>query len=104
MSHARTCVEQILLAHGTPAVNELFPMRIGLNVTEQIENDLAMHIEGIPRLHNAIEACADVADIGSRDLFQKILLADENDVDFLEAELHMIQEVGIDNYFAVQAH
>ena len=104
MNHAQICVERILVAHGTPAVDELFPMRVGLTVRQQIENDLAMHVQGIPRLHNAIQACAELEEIGSREVFQKILLTDENDVDFLEAELHMIREIGIDNYLAEQVH
>jgi bacterioferritin len=104
MNHAQSCLELILASNGTPAIDELFPMRVGLTVRQQIENDLAMHIQGIPRLHNAIQACAELDDTGSREVLQKILLTDESDVDLLEAELHTIREIGIDDYLAAQVH
>ena len=102
MGRAQWCVDHILLGHGRPAVNELCPIRLGITAKEQIENDLATHTECIPRLHHAMEACA--GDAAARELFHRILLAREDDVDSLEAELHTIREVGIDDYLAAQVH
>lgn len=102
MQHAEALMERILYLDGTPTMHELFPLRIGKSVKEQIENDLALEYEAVPRLNDAIKAAVEVGDNGSRDLFQKILNDEEHHVDFLEAQLQQIQEVGIQNYLAQQ--
>ena len=78
------------------------PLRIGANVRLQLENDLIMECEAIPRLNKAINAAVAVGDNGSRELFEKILIDEEQHVDYLEARLHMIQEIGFENYLAQQ--
>lgn len=104
MKHAEACIERILYLDGTPTMNELFPLRIGRTVKEQIENDLAVELEAVPRLNNAIQVAQEAGDNGSRDLFQRILVDEEHHVDWLEAQLYMIQEIGLDNYLAQQIH
>ncbi|HUS05135.1 MAG TPA: bacterioferritin [Bryobacteraceae bacterium] len=104
MVHAELCMERILYLDGSPTMHELFPLRIGKTVKEQIQNDLALELEAVPRLNEAIRVCVEVGDNGSRDLFQKILVDEEHHIDFLEAQLHVIREVGIENYLATQIH
>ena len=55
MKHAEALMERILYLDGMPTMNELFPLRIGRNVKEQIENDLALEFDAIPRLNRGIE-------------------------------------------------
>lgn len=102
MRHAEALMERILYLDGTPSMQELFPLRIGKNVREQFENDLQLELEAIPRLNDGIELCRKVGDNGSRDLLVKILTDEEHHVDYLEAQLHVIAEVGYENYLAQQ--
>ena len=102
MRHAELLMERILFLDGMPKMDALFPLRIGQTVKEHLENDLALELEAIPRLNEAIAEAVAQGDNGSRDLFQKILLDEEHHVDYLEAQLHMIQEMGYDNYLAQQ--
>jgi bacterioferritin len=104
MVHAEELMERILFLDGLPTMTELFPLRIGPNVKKQLENDLALELEAIPRLNNAIQISVEVGDNGSRDLFEKILVDEEEHVDWLEAQLFMIKEVGIENYLSKQMH
>lgn len=104
MRHAEAAIERILFLDGAPNMTELFPLRIGGDVPSQIENDLALELEAIPRLNRAIKAAVEAGDNGSRELFEKILVDEEHHVDWLEAQLHMIQEIGADNYLAQQMH
>lgn len=104
MKHAEALMERILFLDGTPNMTELFPIRIGNNVKEQLENDLALELEAISRLNAAIRTAVEVGDDGSRELFKKILLDEEDHVDHLEAQLHIISEIGLDNYLAQQIH
>jgi bacterioferritin len=100
MRHAEALIERILYLDGSPNMSELFPLRIGGNVKEQFENDLALELEALPRLNKAINIAVAEHDNGSRDLFEKILVDEEHHVDFLEAQLHQIQEMGYENYLS----
>jgi bacterioferritin len=102
MKHAEMLIERILFLEGAPVMTELFPLRIGANVRAQLENDLALELDAVPRLNRAIQAATEAGDNGSRDLFEKILTDEEHHVDFLEAQLHVIGEIGIQNYLAEQ--
>jgi bacterioferritin len=104
MHHAEELMERILYLDGDPNMSEMFPLRIGRTPKEQFENDLKLELEAIPRLNNAIKSATEVGDNGSRELFEKILIDEEEHVDWLEAQLHMIREVGIENYLASQIH
>lgn len=102
MLHAEKLMERILYLDGTPTMNELFPLRIGRNVREQIQNDLQLEYEAVVRLNKGVKLCTDVGDNGSRELVVKILTDEEHHIDYLEAQLHMIAEIGIENYLAQQ--
>jgi bacterioferritin len=104
MRHAEILMERILFLDGVPNMTELFPLRIGAGVKAQIENDLALEIDAIARLNAAIRTATEVGDDGSRELFKKILLDEEEHVDHLEAQLHISGEIGLDNYLAQQIH
>jgi bacterioferritin len=102
MRHAEALLERMLYLDGSPNMSELFPLRIGQNVRAQLENDLALEYEAVPRLNKAINCAVEAADNGSRDLFEKILVDEEEHVDYLEAQLHQIKEMGYENYLAQQ--
>jgi bacterioferritin len=104
MHHAEILMERILFLDGMPVMTELFPLRIGNDVKAQIDNDLGLELDAIQRLNAAIRTAAEVGDDGSRELFKKILLDEEGHVDHLEAQLHIITEIGLDNYLARQIH
>ncbi|HWQ57211.1 MAG TPA: bacterioferritin [Bryobacteraceae bacterium] len=102
MTHAEKLMERILFLDGMPNMSELFPIRVGNNVKAQLENDLALEVDAIKRLNQAIPVAVETGDNGSRELFVKILTDEEEHVDYLEAQLHMINEIGLDNYLAQQ--
>ena len=100
MRHAEALIERILYLDGSPNMTELFPLRIGASVRQQLENDLAVEYDAVPRLNKAINAAVEAGDNGSRDLFERILVDEEHHIDYLEAQLHMIREMGYENYLA----
>ena len=104
MRHAEAVMERILYLEGAPGMTELFALHIGKTVKEQLTNDLALELEALPRLNKAIKTATEVGDNGSRELFEKILVDEEHHVDWLEAQLHLIAEVGEANYLAQQIH
>jgi len=102
MVHAEKLLHRMLYLDGSPNMSSLFLLRIGQNVKEQLENDLALECDAIPRLNKAVNAAVAAGDNGSRDLFESILKDEEHHVDYLEAQLHMIKEMGYENYLAQQ--
>jgi bacterioferritin len=104
MIHAEKVLERMLFLDGSPNMSELFGLRIGQNVKDQFKNDLELEMEALPRLNKAIAVATEVGDNGSRELFEEILVDEEEHVDWLEAQLQMIEEMGIQNYLAMQIH
>jgi len=104
MKHAEALIERILYLDGEPNMSELFTLRIGKDVKAQFENDLALEIEAVARLNKAVAAAVEAGDNGSRELFEKILTDEEHHIDWLEAQLHLIQEIGLSHYLAQQVH
>jgi bacterioferritin len=102
MKHAEVLMERILFLDGTPNMNEFFRIRIGKTVEQQLQNDLQLELEAIPRLQKGIALCHEVGDTGTRELFEHILVNEEEHVDWLEAQLELINQVGIQNYLAQQ--
>jgi bacterioferritin len=97
-------MERILLLEGTPNMSAYFKINIGANVKQQFQNDLQLELDAVKRLNAGIAACVAAKDNGSRELLEKILVEEEEHIDHLEAQLHAIEEVGIDNYLAQQMH
>jgi bacterioferritin len=104
MRHAEVLIERILYLDATPNMSDYFKIQIGRNVAEQLKNDLEVEYEAVKRLNAGIKTCVEVGDNGSRDLLQKILDDEEVHIDWLEGQLHAIEETGIQNYLAQQIY
>ena len=102
MNHADVLMERILFLEGLPNLQQLGKLRIGETPAEMLACDLALEQEAIPDLKDAIEYCESIKDYVSRDLFQKILDAEEEHLDWLETQLGLIDQVGEQNYLQSQ--
>jgi len=102
MKHADALTDRILFLEGMPNLQKLGKLRIGETVKEQFESDLALEMEAIPRLRSAIALCYDVGDHGSRELLEHILVSEEEHTDWLETQLSIIQDLGLQNYLSQQ--
>jgi bacterioferritin len=98
MKHADLVAERILFLDGLPNFQLLGRLRIGETVEEVLKADLALEIEAIAVLKDAIEHSERVRDYVSRDLFRRILDSEEDHVDTLETQFEMIERMGIENY------
>jgi bacterioferritin len=104
MKHADAVIGRILYFDGVPNMQRLSPVRIGENPVEQHKLDLALESEAVDRLNKAVALCREKGDNGSRELLEDILVNEEESVDWLEAQLHIIEEIGKEQYLAEQIH
>ena len=98
MQHAEILMERILYLDGTPNMSDYFKINIGPNVKAQIENDLQVEYDAVKRLNEGIATCVKASDNGSRELLEKILVDEEEHIDWLETNLELIDKLGIQNY------
>jgi bacterioferritin len=104
MGHADKVIDRILYLDGVPNVQRLYPVRVGQDATEQHQSDLDLEKGAAERLNKAIALCREKADNGTRDLLDQILKDEEESIDWLEAQLHIIREIGKERYLAEQIH
>ena len=102
MKHAEKLIDRILFLDGIPNIARYDVIRVGTNVKEQFENDLKLESSGVKLYNEAIELCSKAKDGGSRELLEGILTESEEHVDWLESQLHLIKEVGVENYLSQQ--
>ena len=102
MVHAEKLMERILFLDGTPNMSDYFKINIGSTVEQQFRNDVSLEYDAVKRLNAGVKTCTEAGDNGSKMLLEHILSEEEHHIDWLEAQLHDIGEMGIANYLAQQ--
>ena len=102
MQHAEKLIERILYLDGSPNMSDYFKINIGQTVEQQYKNDVQLEYDAVKRLNDGIQLCIVQNDGGSRELAGKSLADEEHHIDWLEAQLHAIDEMGYQNYLAQQ--
>jgi bacterioferritin len=101
MKHAEVLMERILFLDGTPSMMPL-ELNIGGSVKGMLESDLALEVSAVKQYNDAVAIATKEGDNGSRDLLVQLLKDEEEHVDFLEAQLHQIKELGYERYLSMQ--
>lgn len=102
MKHADELIDRILYLGGVPNVQRLGKVNIGETVKEQFQCDVNFEYTAIERLTKGIELCSEEHDHGTRTILERILTAEEEHTDWLEAQLELIEQIGEANYLAQQ--
>jgi bacterioferritin len=102
MKHAEVLIERILFLDGIPNMTDPMQLKVGANVREQLQSDLALEIDAVKMYNEAVQIAVEAHDNASRELFEKLLKNEEEHVDWLEAQLHMIKEIGYERYLSRQ--
>jgi bacterioferritin len=101
MKHAEEIIERLLFLDGTPKM-EYMDLNVGANVKEQLEADLKLEENAVKMYNNAVKVARDAGDDASRDLFSKLLRDEEEHVDWLEAQVQQIKDMGYERYLSNQ--
>lgn len=102
MKHANQIIERILFLEGIPNISAYDKISVGTSVKQQLENDLGLETAALTVLHPGIKICTEASDDASRELLEHITVDEEKHVDWIESQLHQINEVGYQNYLAQQ--
>ncbi len=102
MKHAEVLIERILFLEGTPNMQDLPKLNVGKDVKQQLQNDLDLEVGAVADYNKAIATCRKAGDGGTEELLKVILKDEEEHVDFLETQLGLIKDVGIENYLLEQ--
>ncbi len=102
MRHAEKLIERILFLDGVPIVSKLNKIEIGSDVKAQFENDLDAERMAVQAYNEGIQLAVEAGDNGTRSLLESILADEEHHVDWLEAQLDQIEQMGIENYLSDQ--
>ena len=104
MKDADKVIARILYFDGVPNMQRMSPVRVGEDPIEQHKVDLALETEAIQRLNESVALCREKGDNGSREMLEDILTGEEESADWLEAQLHIVDEIGKEAYLAEQIH
>lgn len=102
MKHAEMLIDRLLFLEGVPEIARYDVIRVGTNVQDQFEHDLKLEMKGVQAYNAAVDLCIKVKDGGSRELMERILVESEEHVDWLETQLGVIKDIGLQNYLSEQ--
>jgi bacterioferritin len=102
MRHAEKLIERILFLDGTPQMSDALKITIGSTVKDQLAGDLQLEIDAVKMYNDAVETARKAGDNVSRELFELLLKDEEKHVDWLEAQMHQIKELGYERYLTQQ--
>jgi bacterioferritin len=102
MKHAEALIERILFLDGTPNMTELLQLTVGQTVKAQLESDLKLEVAAVAMYNRAVQVCREEGDNASRELFERLLKDEEQHVDWLEAQMHQVREMGYERYLSQQ--
>ncbi|EPG67157.1 bacterioferritin [Leptospira wolffii] len=102
MNHADQIIERILFLDGVPDLQRYMKINVGKDIESILKNDLDVEYDAVQRLNRGIEIATKNKDNGTRELLEKILVSEEEHIDWLEAQIEIIRTIGVQNYLAQQ--
>ena len=102
MKHAEMLIDRILFLDGVPEIARYDVIRVGQTAKEQLEHGLTLELQAVETYNAGIKIALDETDAGSEEVMEQILVQTEESVDWIEAQMYLIDNVGIENYLAAK--
>ena len=104
MKHADKVIARILFFDGVPNMQRYSQVNVGEDPIEQHKVDLALEMDAVERLNKGVALAREKGDNGTRELLERILIEEEESIDWHEAQLHQVEQIGVENYLSEQIH
>jgi bacterioferritin len=102
MKHAEEVIDRILYLDGIPEIARYDVIKVGQTPLDMIKNSLELETKGVATYNAAIQLCLEKMDAGSRDLMERMVVESEESIDWAEAQLDLINRVGLERYLSQQ--
>jgi bacterioferritin len=102
MKHAEKLIGRMIFLEGKPVVSALNKINIGPEVESQLKNDWAAEEGAVKAYNEGVRLAVEIGDNGTRELLESILTDEEDHIDWIEAQLDQIKQMGIQNYLVEQ--
>ena len=102
MRHAEAIIDRVLFLDGVPEIARYDVINVGSTAQQQIENSLKLEMTGVGTYNEAVQVAISEKDAGSKELMERMVVESEHSIDWCEAQLDLIEKVGIKNYLAQQ--
>lgn len=103
MHHADRLIDRIIFLEGHPNLQRIAPLKIGENIREVLESDLAGEREAQAYYAESYRICDELGDFISKKLFQELLADEEGHIDFIETEIDLLESIGVERYGQLNA-
>ncbi|TGK78224.1 bacterioferritin [Leptospira noumeaensis] len=100
MKHADEIIERILFFDGIPDLQKYLKINVGQTVPEMLDHDLQLEYNAVERLNRGIDICVAAKDNGTRELLEKILVSEEEHIDWIETQKSIIDSISLPNYLS----
>lgn len=102
MKHAEYLIDRILFLEGVPEIARYDVIRVGTDVKEMLNNSLQLELNAVSAYNEGVKLATDNKDAGSKEIMERILVESEESVDWAEAQLYLVDKMGIELYLASQ--
>ena len=102
MKHAEEVIDRILYLDGIPEIARYDKILVGDNPKQQIQDSHTLESKGVATYNEGVRLCLEVADSGSRDLMERMVVESETSIDWAETQLDLIERIGLERYLAQQ--
>ena len=103
MVHADKFIDRIIFLEGHPNMQKVAPLRIGQNIKEVLESDLAGEYDARTAYAKSRDVCREEGDYVSMQLFEELLSDEEGHIDFLETQIDLLEKIGVERYGMLNA-
>ena len=102
MRHAQRLIDRLLFLEGMPVLHQPLYVHVGRDLKDMLERDLQLESSTLPPLQPGVTLCLEQGDTGTRELLEHLIVESEEHIEWLEAQLHLITAIGLENYAAQQ--
>lgn len=102
MRDAETLIDRIILLDGMPNLQRMGSVRIGETVLEQLQVDRELELAAIERYRAGVVLALEEGDPGTREMLEKLVVGEEGHLDWIDTQLSMIDDIGVDLYTQAQ--